>query len=366
MPAPRALLLPRTLLAALFIVLLTALPAAIHPEDVPSRKTLGPSARKWVEETFRRLTTEEKIGQIVFPTYFGGFESTESQDYKELMERVVGNHIGGFILGTRRGPRGIELSRVYETAVLTNQLQRAAAIPLLIGSDFERGTVMRVDEGTAFPHAMGVGAAGRPEDAYAMGRITAIEARAMGVQWVFAPVADVNSNPENPIINIRSFGEDPKRVAEFVAQFVRGVEENGAMATAKHFPGHGDTATDSHMDLPLVAAGRERLNAVEFVPFEAAIGAGVGSIMTGHLAVPALEPDRDTPATLSERVLRGVLREQLHFEGLVITDALDMGGVTKGFPPGEVAVRALLAGADVLLLSPITDAAIASVRDAVE
>jgi beta-N-acetylhexosaminidase len=357
MPARRAffLLLP----------LIAVFPAAMHPEDTPVRKPLSPAAKQWVESTFSRLTTDEKIGQIVFPTYFGGFESTESVEFKELMSRVKQNHIGGFILATRRGPRGIELSHVYETAVLTNELQKAAAIPLLIGADFERGTVMRVEEGTAFPHAMAVGATGRPEDAYAMGRITAIEARAMGVHWAFAPVADVNSNPDNPIINIRSFGEDPKRVAEYVAQFVRGVEENGAMATAKHFPGHGDTAEDSHLELPLVKADRARLEAVEFVPFEAAIGAGVSSIMTAHLAVPALEPDPDAPATLSERVLTGVLRGEMQFHGLVITDALDMGGVTKGFPPGEVAVRALLAGADVLLMSPVTDAALASVRDAV-
>ena len=338
----------------------------MHPEDAPALKPLSPAARKWVDETFAKLTTEEKIGQVVFPTYFGGFESTESRDYKELMSRVEENHIGGFILATRRSPRGIELSHVYETAVLTNQLQEAAAIPLLIGADFERGTVMRVEEGTAFPHAMAIGATGRPEDAYTMGRITAIEARAIGVHWAFAPVADVNSNPDNPIINIRSFGEDPKRVAEYVAQFVKGVEENGAMATAKHFPGHGDTSTDSHLDLPLVKGDRARLNAVEFVPFESAIGAGVSAVMTGHLAVPALEPNPDIPATLSARVLTGVLRDDLHFSGLVITDALDMGGVTKGFPAGEVAVRALLAGADVLLMSPVTDAALGSVRDAIE
>jgi len=338
----------------------------MHPEDAPALKPLSPAARKWVEETFAKLTIDEKIGQVVFPTYFGGFESAQSHEFKELMARVEENHIGGFILATRRGPRGIELSHVYETAVLTNQLQDAAKIPLLVGADFERGTVMRVEEGTAFPHAMAVGATGRPEDAYTMGRVTSIEARAIGVHWAFAPVADVNSNPDNPIINIRSFGEDPKRVAEYVAQFVKGVEDNGAMATAKHVPGHGDTSVDSHLELPLVKADRARLNALEFIPFEAAIGAGVSSIMTAHLAVPALEPSPDTPATLSQRVLTGVLRDDLHFGGLVITDALDMGGVTKGFPPGEVAVRALLAGADVLLMSPVTDAALASVRYAVQ
>src|SRR5208282_2469605 len=160
MAAPRVFLL--------FLLLLAVYPAAIRPEDAPANKALSPAAQRWVEHTFSRLTTDEKIGQIVFPTYFGGFESTESADFKELMARVVANHIGGFILATRRGPRGIELSHVYETAVLTNQLQRAAAIPLLVGADFERGTVMRVEEGTAFPHAMAVGATGRPEDAYAM------------------------------------------------------------------------------------------------------------------------------------------------------------------------------------------------------
>ncbi len=350
----------------LLLPLLLAVPSAMHPEDDPAmKKPLSPEARRWVDQTMAALSTDEKIGQLVFPTYFGSFESTESQEYKELMARVTRDHIGGFILGTRRNARGTELSHVYETALLTNELQRAAKYPLLIGADFERGTVMRVDEGTSFPHAMAVAATGRPEDAYAMGRITAIEGRAIGVPWVFAPVADVNSNPDNPIINIRSFGEDPRRVAEFVTQFVRGVEENGGLATAKHFPGHGDTSVDSHLELPLVKADRARLNAVEFVPFEAAIAAGASAVMTAHLAVPALEPNPDTPATLSKNVLTEVLRDQMHFQGLVITDALDMGGVTKGFPPGETAVRALAAGADVLLMSPVTDAALTAVRDAV-
>jgi hypothetical protein len=187
----------------------------------------------------------------------------------------------------------------------------------------------------------------------------------MGVHWVLAPVADVNSNPDNPIINIRSFGEDPQAVAQYVAAFVRGVEDNGAMATAKHFPGHGDSGIDSHLELPVIKADRARLEAVEFRPFEAAMSAGVSSVMTGHLEVPALEPDADTPATLSPRVLTGVLRDEMHYNGLVVTDALTMGGVTKGFPPGEVAVRALAAGADVLLMSPVTDAAILGVSEAV-
>ena len=212
---------------------------------------------------------------------------------------------------------------------------------------------------------MAVAATGRPEDAYTMGKITALEARAVGVPWIFSPDADVNSNPENPIINTRSFGEDPARVSEFVAAFVRGVEENGGLSTAKHFPGHGDTSTDSHLDLPTVTGDRARLDRVELAPFRAAIAAGASTIMTGHLAVPALEPDPDVPATMSPRIMTDLLRGQMGFDGLVVTDALDMGGVTVRYPPGEVAVRSILAGADVLLVPPVLDAGLQAVRDAV-
>ena len=196
-------------------------------------------------------------------------------------------------------PLGIVKSQAYPTAVLTNQLQAKAKIPLLVGADFERGAAMRLDEGTSFPTAMALAAAGNPEDAYTMGKITTLEARAVGIQWIYAPDADVNNNPGNPIINTRSFGEDPAKVAEYVKAFVRGVEENGGLATAKHFPGHGDTTADSHIDLPTIPASRERLEKLELIPFRAAISAGVSSVMTGHLSVPALEPDPNTPATLS-------------------------------------------------------------------
>ena len=205
-----------------------------------------------------------------------------------------------------------------------------------------------------------------PEDAYTMGKITALEAKAAGVPWVFAPDADVNSNPDNPIINTRSFGEDPARVSEFVAAFVRGVEENGGLATAKHFPGHGDTSTDSHLDLPTVTSDLAHLDRVELAPFRAAIAAGVSTIMTGHLSVPALEPDPDLPATMSPKIIdRPASGAKWAFDGLVVTDALDMGGVTVRYPPGEVAVRSILAGADVLLVPPVLDAALEAVRDAV-
>src|SRR2546428_4311993 len=340
----------------------TAKPSTAGAALSPTK--LSADGEKWVAQTLKSMTLEEKLGQLVMVFYYGGFLAAESPGYKDLLRQVEQTHLGGFVVQTRGAPLGIERSQVYPTAVLANHLQSHAKIPLLIGADFERGTAMRLDEGTSFPDAMAVAAAGTPKDAYTMGRITALEARAAGVHWIFAPVADVNSNPDNPIINIRSFGEDSQRVAEFVSAFVRGVEENGALATAKHFPGHGDTASDSHLDLPVVYGDRKRLDSVELVPFRAAIEAGVSSIMTAHLAVPAIEPDR-VPATLSPRILTDLLRKDLGFNGLVVTDALNMGGVTRIAAPGEAAVRSFLAGADVLLMPPVPDAAFEALKTTV-
>src|SRR5580765_3505014 len=326
---------------------------------------LFPAAAQWVESTLRKMTLDEKVGQVIFTTYHGSFTPTDAPAYAEMMRDVEQLHVGGFINITQGSPLGVVKSQAYPTAVLANQLQAKSKLPLLIGADFERGTAMRLDEGTSFPTAMALAAAGNPRDAYTMGRVTALEARAVGIQWVYAPDADVNNNPNNPIINTRSFGEDPARVAEFVKEFVRGVEENGALATAKHFPGHGDTASDSHIDLPVIQADRERLERLELVPFRAAIAAGASSIMTGHLSVPALEPDPNTPATLSARILTDLLRHELKFEGLVVTDAMDMGGITVRYAPGEAAVRAFAAGVDALLMPPVPDAAFEGLRNAV-
>jgi beta-N-acetylhexosaminidase len=332
----------------------------------PKPAKLSAEGERWVAQTLKQMSLDEKIGQLFAVWAYGSFMSTESQDYKELLRDVEEKHIGSFAIQTQGSPLGIPArSQVYPTAILINMLQKHAKVPLLVGADFERGTGMRLDEGTSFPFPMAVAAAGRPEDAYTMGKITALEARAAGVPWIFAPDADVNSNPENPIINTRSFGEDPARVSEFVAAFVRGVEENGGLATAKHFPGHGDTSTDSHLDLPTVTSDRARLDRVELAPFRAAIAAGASTIMTGHLAVPALEPDTNLPATMSPKITTDLLRGEMGFTGLVVTDALDMGGVTVRYPPGEVAVRSILAGADVLLVPPVLDAALQAVRDSV-
>src|SRR3984893_19576025 len=329
-------------------------------------KKLSPAANSWVEPTLRKMTVDEKIGQLIFATYHGSFTATDSAAYQQILHDVHDLHVGGFINITHGSPLGIVKSQAYPTAVLNNQLQAKSKLPLLVGADFERGTAMRLDEGTSFPTAMALAAGGNPKDAYAMGKITALEARAVGVHWFYAPDADVNNNPGNPIINTRSFGEDPARVAEFVTQFIRGVQENGGLATAKHFPGHGDTAADSHIDLPVIRADRARLDKLELVSFRAAINAGGASIMTGHLNVPALEPDPNTPATLSSSILSDLLRKQLGFQGLVVTDAMDMGGITVRYSPGDAAVRAFLAGADALLMPPVPDAAFESLQAAVK
>ncbi len=336
-------------------------------QKTPTKKSRpAASSRSWVDATLRKMSVREKLGQMLMVYYFGVFTSAESPEYKELLHEVDDNQVGGLILGTQRGPLGIERSQIYPTAILTNELQKRAKVPLLIGADFESGTGMRIDEGTYFPAAMAIGATGDPQAAYVEGKTVAQESRAAGIRWLFAPDADVNNNPANPIINIRSFGEDPHAVAEYVTQFIRGVEENGCLATAKHFPGHGNVNVDSHLTLPTVTGNLQELESVELVPFRAAIAAGVSAIMPGHLDVPALDPTPDSPATISPKILTGVLRDQMKFKGIIVTDALDMGGVTSLLPPGEAAVRAVLAGADVLLMPPYPDAAMAALEAAVK
>ena len=268
---------------AIIIILLLMTPALKAQKGKALKPRRASVDSQWVEKTLKKMTLQEKLGQMVMIYYWGRFTSTESPDYEELLREVKEKHIGGIILQAQRTPTGVERSQVYPSAVLANQLQRAAKIPLLVAADFETGTSMRLADGTAFPSAMAVAATGDPHDAYTMGKVTAIEARAAGLNWIFAPVSDVNDNPDNPIINTRSFGEDAQRVAEFVTQFIRGVQDNGALATAKHFPGHGDVNVDSHVSVPVVPGDMAELNRVELVPFRAAIAAGVGAVMSGHL-----------------------------------------------------------------------------------
>src|SRR5574340_198433 len=242
---------------------------------------LSAVGHSWVERTLAKLTLREKIGQMLMVPFFGGFQAVGSDEYKSTIRQVDDNYVGGFILDTLRGPMGIRRSQLYPTAVMINDLQRRSKIPLLIGADVEFGTRMRIEEGTPIPAPMAIAATGDPTLAFEAAKITAIESREAGVHWVFAPVADVNSNPDNPIINFRSFGGDARDTARYVSQYICGVETHGALATAKHFPGHGNVNVDSHLALPVVEASCEELETNELLPFRAAIAAGVSAVMPG-------------------------------------------------------------------------------------
>ncbi len=312
------------------------------------------------------MSLRDKAAQLVFLPYYGDVPNVRSEDYRRYFGWVRNLRIGGLVLINRTENGRLRYSEAYAMATFLNRMQRASKVPLLVAGDFERGDSMRVESKTLFPHAMAFSATGDPALSRVEGEITARQAHALGVPWILAPVADVNNNPDNPIINIRSYGEKPEDVAAHVQAFIRGAHEQGdVLVTAKHFPGHGDTAVDSHIALPLNTASRERLSAVEFPPFRAAIVAGVDSIMSAHIAVPALD-DTKVPATLSAPVLTGVLRRELGFRGLISTDAMDMQGLTKQWSPGQAAARAIEAGVDVLMIPTDAEAAIKGVVGAVQ
>jgi beta-N-acetylhexosaminidase len=268
-------------------------------------------------------------------------------------------HVGSFAMTVRYEPPFLYKNQPYEAAELLNRLQHDSKLPLLIAADFELGVSNRLNGTTAFPNAMALGATGNLMYAEAFGRITAQEARAIGVHWNFFPVADVNSNPANPIINTRSFGEDPQQVGELLSAYIRGAHSGGMLVTAKHFPGHGNTATDSHLGLAQVTGDWSRLETVELPPFSKAIQSGVDSIMVAHVTVPALDPSPNGVATVSPVIVDQLLKHELHFPGIVITDALDMGALTRLYPTniGQEAVDAFKAGNDMLLIPPDLDAA---------
>ncbi len=334
-----------------------------QPEPLPidPRAPLPPSVEAEIEATLAALSLEQRAGQVLMVRAFGEYYPADADARRELVSLVQELALGGVILFR---------SQVYEAAALLNDLQTAAAdaghLPLVMAADFEWGADFRIDGAVPFPTAMAVGATHDPAAAEWMGRASGRDARALGVHWIFAPVADVNVNPRNPVINVRAFGEDPDHVGEMVAAFVRGAQQGGVLATAKHFPGHGDTAVDSHIALPVLDHDNRRLQAVELAPFRAAIDAGVASIMTAHIAVPALTADNRLPATLSYAVLTDLLRTQLDFRGLVVTDAMEMGGIARRWWSGQAAVESLVAGADMVLLSPNPRAVHAAVVRAVQ
>jgi beta-N-acetylhexosaminidase len=318
----------------------------------PGPINLTHSGEKWAEKTLRKLTLEEKVGQVFMIWCRASFLNEENPEYLQLRDSIQKYHVGSFAMTVHVDGPYLLRSEPYEAAELLNHLQSDSKLPLLFAADFERGLSMRLMGTTVFPHAMAFGGDGKTEDAEAFGRITAGEARAIGIHWNFFPDADVNSNPANPIINTRSFGEDPAQVGNLVVAYIKGAHEGAMLTTVKHFPGHGDTATDSHLGVASVNVDRAHLDSIELPPFKQAIAAGVDSVMVAHVTVPALDSDPNHVGTISPAIVSDLLEKQLGFKGIVVTDALDMAGLTHLFANniGRAAVEAFKAGNDLLLI----------------
>jgi beta-N-acetylhexosaminidase len=324
---------------------------------------------RWTDSVIASLTLREKAAQIVWPSVFGDYVSGDSPQWRRLTQYVQREKVGGFT---------ISIGSPTEVASKLNALQAMSKVPLLFGADLEAGAGFRarggyfvpnaIDLGGAivFPPEMAVGATRDTSFAYEQGRLTAIEGRALGIHIAYAPVLDVNNNPDNPVINTRSFGEDPDLAARMGVAFIHGLQDHGMIATGKHFPGHGDTGTNSHLALPVVTVSRSRLDTVELVPFLAAVKGGVGAIMSFHGAMPALDSS-NVPGTLSSKVLTGLLRGEMGFKGIIISDAMDMRGVLDQFGADESVKRAIAAGIDVLIqpldVAQTIDAVVAGVRE---
>ena len=341
-------------------------PAPIGP--LSPTTPLTTRQRDWVERTLASLTLRQRVGQMVMPWLLGDYTNNHDSTFAEMRRWITEDGVGGVTMS---------LGTPVEVADKVNAMQKLSAVPMLVASDLEPGlgrlegglfTHYLLDAGSAtvFPTNMAIAATGREQDAYDVGHAIGQEARAVGININFAPVVDVNNNPSNPVINTRSFGENPARVARLSALFVKGTQDAGAASSAKHFPGHGDTDVDSHVGLPIVGADAARLDSVELVPFRAAIDAGAALVMTAHLALPAIEGDSTTPATLAPKIITGLLRDSLHFRGLTITDAMTMEGVGKGYSTEQSSVLAVLAGDDILLKPTDPKRAIDAVVAAVE
>jgi beta-N-acetylhexosaminidase len=363
----------RYLLLVSFMIILSSLYLHAQSKFRPSEEDW-----KWADEKLKKMSLDEKVGQLVHIGINARFLPQDSWEFQQLKRQVVENKIGGIIFFV--GP-------VYETVHLMNRMQEFADIPLLISADFETGVGMRLEDTTVFPWNMAIAATGNPEFARKQGEIIARESKALGVHQVFAPVVDVNNNPENPVINVRSYGEDPKEVAKFAIAFIEGLQNGGVIATAKHFPGHGNTNIDSHRGLPVIKVSRERLDEYELYPFREVIKAGVASVMISHISLPELDSekiapledrykaayteeeviveDAKVPATLSKKIVTDILKKEMGFDGLIVTDAMDMSGLTIYFNQDEAAVRAIEAGADIILKPANTNEAIRGIREAI-
>ena len=328
---------------------------------------LDKAGKKWADKTLRKMSTEERVGQLFSISVRVQFFNEADPIFMQMRDSIRKYHIGSLVMSVPVDGPVLLRSQPYVAAELLNRLQKSSKLPLLVAADFERGVSMRLNGTTVFPHAMALAATGNAENAEAFGRISALEARSIGVHLNFFPDADVNSNPANPVINIRSFGEDPKQVGDFVASYIKGAHEGGMLVTAKHFPGHGDTATDSHLGLAQVAGDRARLNAVELPPFTRAIAAGVDAVMVAHVTVLALDSEPNRVATTSRAIVTGLLKEDMGFKGVVVTDALDMAGLTRIYSKdvGRAAVESFKAGNDVLIMPADLDASFRSMMQAV-
>ncbi len=360
--------LPTLLVALLLAAAATAAPAP------------DPKAEAWVRKTLKRMTLEEKVGQLVVPGLNGVYTPLDSDAAEKLDRLARERRVGGFhVFGGAEALPPVLLNAAYGTsggratrgqplaiAALLNRLQRASALPLLFTADFEGGAGYIVEGATRLPRAMAIGATRDPGLAERAGRLVAGEGRALGVHVDFYPVVDVNNNPANPIINVRSFGEDPAFVGQMAVAYMKGIQAGGMLSTAKHFPGHGDTATDTHLDLAVIEHPRSRLDAVELVPFKAVIAAGIDAVMSTHIRLPALDPTEGLPATLSRPILTGLLRTELGFSGLVFTDSMSMLAISRRFGNEKAAAMAVAAGADVVLDPPDPEAALRGIREAVE
>jgi beta-N-acetylhexosaminidase len=370
-PFPQyALALPMLRNPVLLIVLFTLVgSAALTGEKYrePSLSRLPGEGEQWAQKTLNTLSLEEKVGQLFMIRLRVELLGDGSPEYLQLRESIHKYHVGSLAMSVPAQGRFLYGNDRYRTVTLLNDLQSESKLPLLIAGDFERGVLPpRLFGTTVFPHAMAFGATGNLAYAEEFGRITAQESRALGVHWNLFPVADVNSNPANPIIGTRAFGENPQQVGDLVAAYIRGARANGMLTTAKHFPGHGNTATDSHVAAPRVNENAERLSAVDLPPFRKAIAAGVDAVMTAHVSVPALDPDPTHVATTSSRIVTGLLKGQLGFGGMVVTDALDMAGLSGRYSasPGRAAVDAFNAGNDVLTMPADLDASYRAMLEA--
>lgn len=347
-------------LLAFFLLFFLATPFFAKDKDKflkPQPIKLDHAGERWAQKMLKQMSLEEKVGQMFMVWARVEFANVDSLEYKKMDETITRYHVGGFGVTVSVEDGLLIKGDPYEAAMLTNNLQRRAKIPLLMAADFERGLTMRLNGATAFPYPMAFGAANDTDFAEDFGRITGVEARAIGIHWNWFPDADVNSNPVNPVINTRSFSGDPNQVGEMVQAYIKGAHEAGMLTTAKHFPGHGDTATDTHLGVGMVNGDMQRLDSVELPPFQKAIDAGVDAVLIAHVSVPALDPDPNRVATTSPKIVTDLLKKKMGFKGLVVTDALDMNGLLRLYsqtpgvnPSGAAAVAAVEAGNDVLII----------------